>query len=47
MGVEPEAALRAANGKFERRFAAMEAADPGFAERTLEEMEVAWQRAKL
>jgi ATP diphosphatase len=46
IGVEPEAALRAANGKFERRFAAMEAADPSFAERTLEEMEVAWQRAK-
>ncbi|MFD1035970.1 nucleoside triphosphate pyrophosphohydrolase [Sphingomonas hankookensis] len=47
LGVDPEAALRAANGKFERRFAAMEAADPTFADRTLDEMEDAWQRAKL
>ena len=46
LGVDPEAALRAANGKFERRFAAMEAADPGFAERTLDQMEDAWQQAK-
>lgn len=46
MGVDPEAALRAANGKFERRFKAMEAEDPGFADRTLSEQEAAWHRAK-
>lgn len=46
LGVEPEAALRAANGKFERRFKAMEAEDPGFADRPLAEQEAAWQRAK-
>ncbi len=47
LGVDPEAALRAANCKFERRFAKMEAADPLFGERTLGEQEAAWQRAKL
>lgn len=46
LGVDAEAALRAANGKFERRFKAMEAEDAGFADRTLAEQEAAWQRAK-
>jgi len=51
MGVEPEAALRAANAKFEGRFAAMEAlhaADGGaaFSALTLDEMEALWARAK-
>ncbi|MDJ0277148.1 nucleoside triphosphate pyrophosphohydrolase [Sphingomonas sp. 2R-10] len=46
LGVDPEAALRTANGKFERRFAAMEAADPLFAERSLGEQEAAWERVK-
>jgi ATP diphosphatase len=46
LGVDAEAALRAANGKFERRFAAMEAEDAGFVGRSLEEKEVAWVRAK-
>jgi len=46
LGVEPEAALRAANAKFERRFKAMEAADDKFSERCLDEQEVLWQRAK-
>lgn len=47
LGVDPEAALRAANAKFERRFAAMEAEDASFADRTLTEMEEAWVRAKI
>ncbi len=46
LGVDAEAALRAANGKFERRFSAMEAEDATFADRTLTEQEAAWQRAK-
>ena len=46
LGVDPEAALRAANGKFERRFRAMEDADPDFATRTLDEQEALWQRVK-
>jgi ATP diphosphatase len=46
LGVDAEAALRAANKKFERRFKAMEADDAGFADRTLAEQEAAWQRAK-
>ncbi|MDO7842711.1 nucleoside triphosphate pyrophosphohydrolase [Sphingomonas immobilis] len=46
LGVDPEAALRGANGKFERRFRAMEAADERFAERSLEEQEALWQRVK-
>lgn len=52
MGVEPEAALRAANAKFERRFATMEAlhARDGrgsdFSALTLDEMEALWARAK-
>ena len=49
-GVAPEDALRAANGKFERRFRGIEAlamADGRtFAELTLEEQEAYWQRVK-
>lgn len=46
LGIDAEAALRSANGKFESRFNAMEADDAGFADRTLTEQEVAWQRVK-
>ncbi|MBS0477932.1 MAG: nucleoside triphosphate pyrophosphohydrolase [Proteobacteria bacterium] len=45
-GIDPETALRAANAKFERRFRAMEAADERFADRSLEEQETLWRRAK-
>ncbi|WP_338468197.1 nucleoside triphosphate pyrophosphohydrolase [Novosphingobium sp. ZN18A2] len=46
-GIAPEDALRAANAKFERRFRAMEALAPGtFAELSLDEQEVLWQRVK-
>jgi ATP diphosphatase len=43
--IEPEAALRAANAKFERRFRSIETA-PGFAHMDLEEMEALWSAAK-
>ena len=47
-GVDPEAALRRANGKFERRFRAMEAiAGDAFAGTSLEEKENLWKRVKL
>lgn len=47
LGVEPEAALRAANAKFERRFRAMEAmAGDAFAGLSLEEQEELWQHVK-
>lgn len=47
LGVEPEAALRAANAKFERRFRAMEAQAGGsIAGLELEAQEALWQRAK-
>jgi len=46
LGVDAEAALRAANGKFEARFAAMEALDPAFPERSLDEQEALWNRVK-
>ena len=50
LGVDPEAALRHANAKFERRFHAVEASfvDDGLdiAEATLDEMETRWQTAK-
>jgi len=44
--IDPEAALRAANAKFERRFKAMEAADEQFASRTLDEQESLWIQVK-
>jgi MazG family protein len=48
--VDPESALRHANGKFERRFRAMEQAlttgDQPVEQRSLEDMEAAWQAVK-
>jgi ATP diphosphatase len=45
--IDPEAALRAGNAKFERRFRAMETlAGPGFADLPLAEQEALWQRVK-
>lgn len=50
LDLDPEACLRAANGKFERRFGAVEKAlaaeGKAPADVTLEEMEAAWQAAK-
>jgi ATP diphosphatase len=47
LGVEPEAALRAANGKFERRFKAMEdRAGDAFVGLDLEGKEALWQVVK-
>jgi MazG family protein len=50
LGIEPEAALRKANQKFERRFTAMERhiTESGrtMAEMTLDELEREWQRVK-
>ena len=46
LGVDPEAALRAGNAKFERRFKAMEAADAEFATRDLEAQEALWRAVK-
>ena len=45
LNVEPEAALREANSKFERRFREIER-EPGFADLPLEEKEALWNRAK-
>ena len=45
LNVEPEAALREANRKFEQRFRAIEQA-PGFADLSLEEKEALWVEAK-
>ncbi len=45
LNIEPEAALREANRKFERRFRAIEQ-EPGFSDMTLDEMEELWRRAK-
>jgi len=45
LNIEPEAALREANRKFERRFRAIEN-DPGFANLPLEEKEALWVAAK-
>ena len=47
LGVDAEAALRAANAKFEARFAAMEAmAGDGFAAMSLDAKESLWQAVK-
>jgi ATP diphosphatase len=45
LNIEPEAALREANDKFERRFRAIEQA-PGFSEMSLDRMEELWTEAK-
>jgi len=45
LNVEPEAALREANAKFEKRFRAIEQT-PGFAGMSLDEMEELWTAAK-
>ncbi len=45
LNIEPEAALRAANAKFERRFRAIET-KPGFDALSLDEMEQLWVAAK-
>ena len=49
-GIDPEAALRGTNAKFERRFAAiedgLEAAGRRLEDATLEEMDELWNRAK-
>ena len=47
LGVDPEAALRGANGKFERRFKAMEAdAGDAFEGLDLDDKEALWQKVK-
>jgi ATP diphosphatase len=47
LGIDAEAALRSANAKFERRFAAMEAdAGDGFTGLSLDEKEALWSAAK-
>ncbi|WP_341632529.1 nucleoside triphosphate pyrophosphohydrolase [Sphingomonas agri] len=45
LNVEPEAALREANRKFERRFRSIEQ-EPGFGDMSLEDKEALWVRAK-
>jgi ATP diphosphatase len=45
LNIEPEAALREANAKFERRFRTIEA-EPGFIDLPLEEKEELWSAAK-
>jgi ATP diphosphatase len=45
LNIEPEAALREANRKFEQRFRTIEQV-PGFSDMSLEEMEALWVEAK-
>lgn len=45
LGIDPEAALRQANAKFERRFRAIET-EPGFADLELAAKEALWQTVK-
>ncbi|WP_348538797.1 nucleoside triphosphate pyrophosphohydrolase [Sphingomonas alba] len=45
LNIEPEAALREANRKFERRFRTIEA-EPGFNDMDLDQMEELWVKAK-
>lgn len=45
LNIEPEAALREANRKFEQRFRLIEQ-EPGFADMSLDEQEALWARAK-
>ena len=45
LNIEPEAALRQANRKFETRFRAIES-EPGFNAMTLDQMEALWVKAK-
>jgi ATP diphosphatase len=45
LNIEPEAALREANRKFEARFRAIES-EPGFHDMDLDQMEALWARAK-
>ena len=45
LNIDPEAALREANRKFERRFRAIEKT-PGFVDMSLEEKEKLWVAAK-
>jgi ATP diphosphatase len=45
LNIEPEAALREANRKFERRFRVIEKT-PGFADMSLDEKEELWAAAK-
>lgn len=47
LGVDAEAALRAGNAKFERRFRTMEALDPAMASRDLDAQEELWRQAKF
>ncbi|HEV2569477.1 nucleoside triphosphate pyrophosphohydrolase [Sphingomonas sp.] len=44
--IDPEAALRKANAKFEQRFRTMEEMDVDFVSRTLDEKEALWRQAK-
>jgi ATP diphosphatase len=47
LGIDPEAALRAGNAKFERRFRAIEGqAGNAFADMTLQQKEALWQSVK-
>src|SRR4051812_28436010 len=45
LNIEPEAALREANRKFEQRFRAIEQ-EPGFSEMSLDQKEALWTKAK-